>query len=134
MGRSTSLSHFVKYGREKAIVEIRLKRSAESVVKVKRTFLKDDKTTGEWFIDGAKSSLHQVQRVISSMKIQLNNLCQFLPQDKVFEFSKLDSVQLLRETQRAVAGEELVDMQKDLIALREDDRQTAQVYTPLHLA
>ena len=127
MGRATQLSHFVKYGKDKAILEVRLKSGVDCVVKIKRTFSKDDKATGEWSIDGTKSTATQVQKVIAMLNIQLTNLCQFLPQDKVFEFSRLDPVQLLVETQKAVARDELVTLQKELISLRQSDRQAEDV-------
>ena len=127
MGRATQLSHFVKYGKEKAIIEVRLKKSADSILRIKRTFSTDDKVSGEWFLDGAKTTAAQVQKAVTSLSVQLNNLCQFLPQDKVFEFSKLDPIQLLVETQKAVARDELVTLQKDLIELRKSDRDAHQV-------
>ena len=37
-----------------------------------------------------------------SMNIQVSNLCQFLPQDKVPEFARMNQVELLRATQEAV--------------------------------
>ena len=53
-----------------------------------------------------------------SLSIQIDNLCQFLPQDKVVEFAAMTPVELLRSTQRAVASQELIDMHEQLKDLR----------------
>ena len=61
-----------------------------------------------------------------SLSIQLDNLCQFLPQDRVQDFAKQDSVQLLQNTEKAVGTasnmdllakhKELIDLQKQISA------------------
>jgi len=132
MGRATSLSHYVKYGKEKAAIEIRLKERDDKIVKIKRTFTKEERSGGgEWFMDGLKAQVSQVQKLLHSLNIQLGNLCQFLPQDKVFEFARLDPVQLLCETQKLVANEDLINLQNKLIELRKEDRLLIQVpYIP----
>ena len=53
-----------------------------------------------------------------SLSIQIDNLCQFLPQDKVVEFAAMTPVELLRSTQRAVASQEMIDMHEQLKDLR----------------
>jgi len=49
-----------------------------------------------------------------SLSIQIDNLCQFLPQDKVVEFAAMTPVELLRSTQRAVASQEMIDTHEQL--------------------
>jgi hypothetical protein len=41
---------------------------------------------------------------VAKLHIQVDNLCQFLPQDKVPEFAKMDAQTLLQATQLAVRG------------------------------
>ena len=43
-----------------------------------------------------------VKELVRSLNIQLDNLCQFLPQERVADFAKLNAQELLVETQRAV--------------------------------
>jgi chromosome segregation ATPase len=43
-----------------------------------------------------------VKEAIASFNVQVDNLCQFLPQDKVSSFSSLDGSALLRATERAL--------------------------------
>ncbi len=53
-----------------------------------------------------------------SLSIQIDNLCQFLPQEKVVDFAAMTPVELLRSTQRAVASQEMIDMHEQLKDLR----------------
>ena len=57
-----------------------------------------------------------------SFAIQIDNLCQFLPQDKVVEFAAMSPVELLWSTQRAVAPQEMLDWHKELKDLRANQR------------
>ena len=57
-----------------------------------------------------------------SFSIQIDNLCQFLPQDKVVEFAAMTPVELLRSTQRAVAPQEMIDLHEELKNLRGHQR------------
>lgn len=49
-----------------------------------------------------------MKEVAKELNIQLDNLCQFLPQDMVVEFAKCDPKTLLEQTQKAVGDEDLV--------------------------
>lgn len=58
-----------------------------------------------------------------TFSIQIDNLCQFLPQDKVVEFAAMTPVELLKSTQRAVASQEMIDMHSDLKDLRNQQKE-----------
>jgi hypothetical protein len=47
--------------------------------------------------------------------VQLDNLCQFLPQDRVVEFARLSPEQLLLETEKAIGNAELFKMHEELV-------------------
>jgi chromosome segregation ATPase len=47
---------------------------------------------------------HQIEEFTASLNIQINNLCQFLPQDKVADFAKMTQQELLENTERAVSA------------------------------
>lgn len=40
---------------------------------------------------------------VKQLNIQVGNLCQFLPQDKVAEFAKMTNQELLENTEKAVS-------------------------------
>lgn len=45
----------------------------------------------------------QVEALVREQNIQVGNLCQFLPQDKVADFAKMSPQQLLESTEKAVS-------------------------------
>jgi len=47
----------------------------------------------------------QVREKMASLNIQVDNPLQFLPQDKVGQFSNMNPVDLLKETERAIGPE-----------------------------
>lgn len=53
--------------------------------------------------------------MMEAFSIQIDNLCQFLPQDRVAEFAALDPINLLRETQRAAAKPSVLKWHEALI-------------------
>lgn len=52
---------------------------------------------------------------------------QFLPQDRVSAFALMDSKELLKETERAVGGEALLEMHAKLAKDRVDEKKLQQV-------
>ncbi|CEI92827.1 hypothetical protein RMCBS344292_07077 [Rhizopus microsporus] len=58
---------------------------------------------------GKSTTYKEVLNIVHSLNIQVDNLCQFLPQDRVAEFA---------ETQEAVGEKQLYEMQQKLIDLR----------------
>ena len=41
--------------------------------------------------------------MVGRLNIQVGNLCQFLPQDKVADFAKMNQQELLENTEKAVS-------------------------------
>ncbi|PVU98561.1 hypothetical protein BB560_005646 [Smittium megazygosporum] len=121
LGRAKDLSSFVKHGFASAYVEISLRGiRPEQLYKIKRVF-SSDANSSSFLLNGKGTSIAKVKQITDSLGIQLNNLCQFLPQDRVVEFAKLNSQQLLKETQRAVGLEDLFEYQAKLIELKESE-------------
>lgn len=52
---------------------------------------------------------------MSGMNIQLDNLCQFLPQEKVVEFTKMSSQDLLESTEKAVSNLQVLFLDTNII-------------------
>jgi structural maintenance of chromosomes protein 5 len=57
-----------------------------------------------------------------SFSIQIDNLCQFLPQDKVCEFAALSPVELLHSTLRAAAPPHMLEWHESLKELRKEQK------------
>lgn len=56
---------------------------------------------------GERSTMSAVQRTVGRLNVQLDNLCQFLPQDRVVEFARLKPVELLAATEKAIGDASL---------------------------
>lgn len=74
-------------------------------------------------VNGKPATKKAVVEYAKSFSIQIDNLCQFLPQDKVVEFAAMTPVELLRSTQRAVASQEMIDMHENLKELRQKQKE-----------
>lgn len=75
--------------------------------------------TSKWKLNGKNTSEKEVLGKVKSLNIQLDNLCHFLPQERVAEFAGLSPEKLLVETQRTLKSGNLYFMHEDLIKLED---------------
>lgn len=116
----------MKHGFQEAMIEIELAgdkkrtkgRNLVITCKIKR---EGNKTT--FSVNGKPSTKKAVLEYAKSFSIQIDNLCQFLPQDKVVEFAAMTPVELLRSTQRAVGSQEMIDMHENLKELGQKHKE-----------
>ncbi|KAK6511981.1 Structural maintenance of chromosomes protein 5 [Arthrobotrys musiformis] len=118
LGRAKDIAEFVKNGSDEAIIEIELKGSPTDEINptIKRMIKRDGST--QYWIDGKERPHKAVKTLMKLLNIQIDNLCQFLPQDRVVEFAALKPVPLLRETERAAAPPEVLEDHDELKRLR----------------
>ncbi|KAK4884603.1 hypothetical protein RN001_000874 [Aquatica leii] len=122
IGRGTKISEYVKHNSQEATVEIILHSdNPNEYITITRTFDVTDKTS--WLLNNKKVSFKDIEKTIKQYNIQVDNLCQFLPQDRVQDFAKLNKQQLLQQTQIAICRADLLDKQLDLIKLREQHKE-----------
>lgn len=120
LGRAKEVSEYVKHGCQEAMIEIELAKDGKRFknnITVRCTIKRDGNKTA-FSVNGKPQGKKAVIELCRSLSIQIDNLCQFLPQDKVVEFAAMTPVELLRSTQRAVASQEMIDMHEDLKDLR----------------
>ena len=123
LGRATQIGEFIKHGLDDAYIEIELqRRNNESHNHVVRVRIIREGNNREWWLNGKRTSLKAVQALTRSLSIQIDNLCQFLPQDKVSEFAALSPVELLQQTQRAAAPEQMLEWHEELKKLRKEQK------------
>ncbi|CAN8300073.1 unnamed protein product [Cochlearia groenlandica] len=114
LGRATSVGAYVKRGEDSGYVKISLRgNTKEEKITVSRKI--DTRNKSEWMFNGNSVSKKDVVEIIQKFNIQVNNLTQFLPQDRVCEFAKLSPVQLLEETEKAVGDPQLPVHHRDLV-------------------
>uniref|UniRef100_A0A0E0L6N5 Structural maintenance of chromosomes protein 5 n=1 Tax=Oryza punctata TaxID=4537 RepID=A0A0E0L6N5_ORYPU len=124
LGRAASVAAFVKRGEDSGHVKISLRGNTPDH-KLCITRKIDTNNKSEWQLDGTTVPKKEVIDLIKKFNIQVNNLTQFLPQDRVCEFAKLTPIQLLEETEKAVGDpnlpvqhRQLIDRSKDLKILQ----------------
>ncbi|KAJ5110093.1 Structural maintenance of chromosome complex subunit SmcA [Penicillium argentinense] len=124
LGRAKDPGEFVKHGCAQAQIEIELagqpKLSHNPIIG--RT-IKRDGNKNIFTLNGRPSSQKEIRKLAMNFAIQVDNLCQFLPQDKVAEFAALTPVELLHSTQRAAAGPEMVKWHQGLKDLRAEQKR-----------
>ncbi|CAK4033817.1 Structural maintenance of chromosomes 5 [Lecanosticta acicola] len=134
LGRAKDIAEFVKHGKKSATIEIELKgdparHSKNPVImhKINRDgSAKSGTSKSVYLIDGKKSNNKAVQELARSFYIQVDNLCQFLPQDRVVEFAALSPVDLLKETQRAAAPEHMSQWHDELKTMGKGQRKALE--------
>ncbi|KAJ5180084.1 hypothetical protein N7492_003294 [Penicillium capsulatum] len=137
LGRAKDVGEFVKHGCQEATIEIELAaRPEDDCNPVIRRVIKRDGNKSSFMLNNRPIGRADVLKLAQSLGIQVDNLCQFLPQDKVAEFAALSPTDLLRSTQRAAAGPQMLEWHDNLISLRdaqknlqETDRQKKDMLT-----
>ncbi|KAK4133334.1 SMC5-like protein [Trichocladium antarcticum] len=115
LGRASALGEFVKHGQDEAEIEVELQRLPEHTENyIVALIIKREDNGRKFTINGERASLKEIQKLMRSLRIQIDNLCQFLPQDKVAEFAALTPVELLEKTLHAAAPEEMIKWQSQL--------------------
>lgn len=132
IGRSKRVEDFIKNGEDECEIEITLKNnskiqgianvlSSDDVIKITRVLIRHKKKS-DYFINDRPASEGVVKSMILQLNIQLDNLCQFLSQERVEEFARLKSDKLLFETIRSIDTdlitvlEELKELQGEELA------------------
>ncbi|KAK3006360.1 hypothetical protein RJ639_016613 [Escallonia herrerae] len=115
LGRASTIGAYVKRGEESGYIKISLRGDTkEEQISITRKI--DTRNKSEWLYNGKVVPKKDILVIIQRFNIQVNNLTQFLPQDRVCEFAKLTPVQLLEETEKAVGDPQLPVQHRALIS------------------
>lgn len=119
------MSEYVKHGCHEGSVEIELasRPNDQDVNPVVRRLIRREGNKSQFWINGKQSTMKAVLELAKSFSIQIDNLCQFLPQDKVCEFAALTPVELLHSTQQAAAPEYMLEWHDHLKQLRTEQKR-----------
>ncbi|CAM9484553.1 unnamed protein product, partial [Discosporangium mesarthrocarpum] len=126
LGRSDNLSDFVMHEEDRAWVEVEIFRSDGVNTTIRRDFKRGSKKS-DWLINGSYGTEKAVRQLTDELGIQMQNLCTFLPQDRVGDFSGNSPEQLLVETEKALGGAELYAKHEELIRLQESAGMSVNV-------
>ncbi|MCJ1308741.1 Structural maintenance of chromosomes protein 5 [Agyrium rufum] len=124
LGRAKDIADYVKHGSRDATIEIELKgTSKDGHNPAVKCYIERKDNRCAYYINRKQVSKRKLQEWARRYSIQIDNLCQFLPQDKVVEFAQMKPTQLLVSTLRAVAPQGIIDQHTELIKLRKSQRQ-----------
>lgn len=113
LGRADNATLFIKHEKDKATIEIELAPFPGKPVHVLKRVI-DSGKGGEsgkghastFYINNHKSTIKGVKELVTNTyKINIDNLCTFLPQDKVGNFSGFDKQALLAETEKSLSAD-----------------------------
>ncbi|CUM65469.1 uncharacterized protein PRCAT00003110001 [Priceomyces carsonii] len=114
-----NIKSMIKTGQTRSVVEITLKNfEGEPPVTIRREFT--EKETN-WSINGESTNEKSIRGLRRRFSIQLDNLCHFLPQERVAEFASLSPEKLLLETERTLMNGDLLKKHEELIDLDESN-------------
>ncbi|XP_038066980.1 structural maintenance of chromosomes protein 5-like isoform X2 [Patiria miniata] len=121
LGRAKEVGEFVKHGSNEATIVLELFKQPDNVV-IRRVITKQGNRTA-WYLNDSRCHKSDVIDKVKSLNIQINNLCQFLPQDKVVEFANMSNIELLENTEKAVGSPELYVNHCRLKNFRSDQKE-----------
>jgi chromosome segregation ATPase len=123
LGRAKDVREYIKRGERSALVQVTLSSgnpARPTVVSRKISDVDDGPAKNEWKLNGVVVNQTKVAEVVEQLNIQLDNLCQFLPQDRVVEFAAMQPKELLLETEKALGEQELFVQHQQLMTAKAD--------------
>ncbi|XP_055533041.1 structural maintenance of chromosomes protein 5 [Wyeomyia smithii] len=125
LSRSGSIEDYIKNGKEVAKIEVALyKNDKRSIVMFNRTFDRNGKDRFD--IDGTKVPHKEFLQRIRKLNIQIDNLCQFLPQDRVQDFAKMNPQEILLNTQASVCEPRMIEVLDQLREKRKEQKNVTK--------
>ncbi|XP_056154984.1 structural maintenance of chromosomes protein 5 [Lampris incognitus] len=125
LGRGDKVGLFVKRGCEKGFIEIELYKNDGKLVIKREIHVENNQSV--WMLNGRHSSQRAVEDEVKALHIQVSNLCQFLPQEKVGEFAKMSKTDLLEATEKSVGPPEMYEYHCELKNFRRKERELENV-------
>lgn len=107
LGRAQQVGDYIKYGCQKAKIELELyNKNGENWI-ILREIQKNNNSS--WSVNGRSATMKSVDELVANLNIQVGNLCQFLPQEKVADFAKMTPEDLLENTEKAIGIPEMFE-------------------------
>jgi structural maintenance of chromosomes protein 5 len=122
VGRSDDTSEYVKRNSSDDIsfCEVDLLRH-DSIVTVRR-YLSKDNSSSKWAVNGKPITQAQAKQLMSSLNIDLNNLCSFMPQDRVGAFTQQSAKGILEKTLESIKSSGERNLNQEQMELAEEQR------------
>lgn len=114
LGRADDARTFIMHEKDKAFIEVELapKHPSDRPDIIRRIIERNKGSergrglgASTFYINGTKSNLKAVRELVETYHIAVDNLCTFLPQDRVGSFSGFTPIDLLVETEKSIGME-----------------------------
>ncbi|XP_040009669.1 structural maintenance of chromosomes protein 5 [Xiphias gladius] len=125
LGRGDKVGLYVKRGCNKGSIEIELHKSGGNVVINREIHVENNQSL--WMLNGRHCNQKTVEEEVKALQIQVSNLCQFLPQEKVGEFAKMSKIELLEATEKSVGPPEMYEYHCELKNFRNKERDLENI-------
>ncbi|KAF6724658.1 Structural maintenance of chromosomes protein 5 [Oryzias melastigma] len=125
LGRGDKVGLYVKRGCHKGSVEIELYKTGGNIVINREIHVENNQSL--WMLNGKHCNQKTVEEEVKALQIQVSNLCQFLPQEKVGEFAKMSKIELLEATEKSVGPPEMYEYHCELKNFRNKERELENV-------
>lgn len=126
LGRQKQLGDFIKNRCSQGYIEIELHNESGDNYIIRRD-LKKEGNGSEFHINGKSISKNDLITTIKKLNVQVDNLCQFLPQDKVVSFASMSPTELLIETEKAININNMYENHQELIRLQSNHQKESTV-------
>lgn len=124
IGRGKGVGEYVRFGEEEARIEVGVWIKGKEV-KLCRCISRNGQS--KYFADGKAYKKTEYEGLIGKLKENIGNLCQFLPQEKVSEFTRLSPENLLGEVLLSVGDEEILRYMKELEELETERNKVSDI-------
>nr|XP_020475714.1 structural maintenance of chromosomes protein 5 [Monopterus albus] len=125
LGRGDKVGLYVKRGCSKGFIEIELFKTGGNLVINREIHVENNQSL--WMLNGKHCNQKTVEEEVKALRIQVSNLCQFLPQEKVGEFAKMSKIELLEATEKSVGPPEMYEYHCELKNFRNKERELESV-------
>lgn len=133
-----SEGEYIRFGCDSALIEIELYNERpndknfliQRVIHSRQTSGKTE-FTSSFKLNGKESNRTHVRDFVKSLNINVDNLCQFLPQERVIEFVKMDRKTLLECTEKAAGNEDMFASHQKIVELTKSLKKLNEVKSDL---
>ncbi|TRY71410.1 hypothetical protein DNTS_013707, partial [Danionella cerebrum] len=91
--------------------------------------IQEENNQSTWMLNKKHASQKAVEEAVRELHIQVGNLCQFLPQEKVGDFAKMSNIEILEATEKSVGPPEMFQFHCELKTFRTKERDMENICT-----
>lgn len=115
LNKSKNLMDFIKFNTNDSFIEVKIKKK-DKILTIRRSLM-SYKNSSLWFLNGVSTPFVKIQQIYVKLKININNICNYLPQEKVAEFTRFSPEDLFNTFVETYHDKEMVEKINSLIDL-----------------